>query len=208
MTSYTSAPTYRTTSGYLMDPEGVLRRPISTLTPPPMSIQQLPPPTSAAAGANININSMPTPVPAPPPALHPMMYTLSTGGIPSNSQYYYGWQGPVSVAVTATATAPVPPTSVTTLSSSQSPLQSSSSNTAQLKDNKAAIDDNGADAIDGAGNVECNKINVNSKLGCDSVKDVPNLDSIKLDKSVNNTTVSNKSMNEKSKKDSERTYCF
>ncbi|KAL5273564.1 hypothetical protein ACFFRR_000358 [Megaselia abdita] len=84
MTSYTSAPTYRTTSGYLMDPEGVLRRPISTLTPPPpMSIQQ-------QQQANINVNSMPTPVPAPPPALHPMMYTLSTGGIPANSQYYYG----------------------------------------------------------------------------------------------------------------------
>lgn len=192
MTSYTSAPTYRATSGYLMDPEGVLRRPISTLTPPPpMSIQQQ---------ANINVNSMPTPVPAPLPALHPMMYTLSTGGIPSNSQYYYGWQGtPVSA-----------PTSLSLPLQSQSP--SSSTTTAQLKDNKNGIDESAASAMDDV-NGECNKMNVNTKLGCDSVKDVPNLDSIKLEnscnvKGVNNTTSSNKNLNEKPKKESERTYCF
>lgn len=201
MTSYTSAPTYRSTSGYLMDAEGVLRRPISTLTPPPpMSLQQQANMTNMANMANMNVNSMPTPVPAPPPALHPMMYTLSTGGIPSNSQYYYGWQGgPISV-----------PTS--SQSQSQSP-SSFPTTTAQLKDNKNGIDESAPAAIDEAAtnNVECNKINVNTKMGCDSVKDVPNLDSIKLEnscnvKGVNNTTSSNK--NEKSKKESERTYCF
>lgn len=58
-------------------------------------------------------------------------------------------------------------------------------------------------------------MNVNTNLGCDSVKDVPNLDSIKLENScnvkggnVNSTTSSNKNLNEKSKKESERTYCF
>lgn len=97
---------------------------------------------------------------------------------------------------------------------SQSP-SSSNTSTAQLKDNKNEIDESAPAASDEAAttNVECNKMNVNSKVGCDSVKDVPNLDSIKLEnscnvKGVNNTASSNKNLNEKSKKESERTYCF
>lgn len=84
------------------------------------------------------------------------------------------------------------------------------------KDNKNGIDEStaAAAAVDDV-NGEYTKMNVNTNLGCDSVKDVPNLDSIKLEDScnvkgghVNNTTSSNKILNEKSKKESERTYCF